>query len=219
MPIAGCVLAATARDGKMHAMSVSITRTSGVSQQFFAFATSAARDQFMRDFQRAQECVAAVDNARATCVFVSGVRGSGSCGNGLYRPTSETNDFRVLYVKEGDDDWWLEHYRDAWMLKQKEHKGSSLSWAYVSGGCALEDCGSRVWMVALSKGSPFANDQNNRIAVGDDAVVASEAKARMVRSMIYLRYVVLYTRVVFRLRASAMMPKRYSRNGAPGSSP
>jgi hypothetical protein len=92
---------------------------------------------------------AADDNARATVVFISGVRGCGFNGNGLYRRTSEMNDYRVLYVKEGDDGWWLEHCRGQWQLKQKEHKGKDLSWAKVVGECALEACGSRVWRVSL----------------------------------------------------------------------
>jgi len=46
------------------------------------------------------------------------------------------NDYRVLYVKEGDDGWWLEHCGGKWQLKQKEHKGKDLAWATVVGGCA-----------------------------------------------------------------------------------
>ena len=48
MPIAGCVCAAVARDGRPHVMSVSFPATSGVPEQFFAFASSGARDSFMQ---------------------------------------------------------------------------------------------------------------------------------------------------------------------------
>ena len=51
MPIAGCVCAAVARDGKPHVMSVSFPASSGVPEQFFAFASSGARDSFMRALQ------------------------------------------------------------------------------------------------------------------------------------------------------------------------
>jgi hypothetical protein len=51
MPIAGCVCTAVARDGRPHVMSVSFPATSGVPEQCFAFATSAARDSFMRALQ------------------------------------------------------------------------------------------------------------------------------------------------------------------------
>jgi hypothetical protein len=47
MPIAGCVCAAIARDGRPHVMSVSFPASSGVPEQFFAFASSDLRDSFM----------------------------------------------------------------------------------------------------------------------------------------------------------------------------
>jgi hypothetical protein len=51
MPIAGCVCAAVARDGRPHVMSVSFPASSGVPDQLFAFASSGARDSFMRALQ------------------------------------------------------------------------------------------------------------------------------------------------------------------------
>ena len=51
MPIAGCVCAAVARDGRPHVMSVSFPASSGVVEQCFAFASSGARDSFMRALQ------------------------------------------------------------------------------------------------------------------------------------------------------------------------
>jgi hypothetical protein len=59
MPIAGCVCTAVARDGRPHVMSVSFPATSGVPEQCFAFATSAARDSFMRALQAASVALAA----------------------------------------------------------------------------------------------------------------------------------------------------------------
>jgi hypothetical protein len=51
MPIAGCVCAAVARDGRPHVMSVSFPASSGVPEEFFAFASSGARDSFMQALQ------------------------------------------------------------------------------------------------------------------------------------------------------------------------
>ena len=50
MPIAGCVceIYLNVRDGRPHVMSVSFPASSGVPKQFLAFASSEARDLFMR---------------------------------------------------------------------------------------------------------------------------------------------------------------------------
>ena len=61
IPIAGCVCTAVARDGRPHVMSVSFPATSawsGVPEQCFAFATSAARDSFMRALHAASVAIA-----------------------------------------------------------------------------------------------------------------------------------------------------------------
>ena len=59
MPIAGCVCAAVARDGRPHVMSVSFPASSGVPEEFFAFASSGARDSFMRALQAKSAALAA----------------------------------------------------------------------------------------------------------------------------------------------------------------
>ncbi len=59
MPIAGCVCAAVARDGRPHVMYVSFPATSGVPEQCFAFPTSAALDSFMRALLAASVALAA----------------------------------------------------------------------------------------------------------------------------------------------------------------
>jgi hypothetical protein len=59
MPIAGCVCAAVARDGKPHVMSVTFPASSGVPEQIFAFAFSGARDSFMRALQAKSAAFAA----------------------------------------------------------------------------------------------------------------------------------------------------------------
>jgi hypothetical protein len=110
----------------------------------------------------------------AVPVFVSGVRGSGSKGNGLYRGAPEVQDGRGRYVKEDDDDWWLEYWAPSniWQLKQKEHKGKDLSWATVTSDSALHECGSLVWRVSVEKDAAWTDDPGIKIAVGAEALEA-----------------------------------------------
>ena len=63
LPIAGCVSAAVAHDGKMHVMSVSFPSTPGLPAQYFSFRTPIARDAFMRALQA--KSAAAHDRAAA----------------------------------------------------------------------------------------------------------------------------------------------------------
>ena len=123
---------------------------------------------------------AADGNSRATDIFISGVKGSGSPGNGLYKPQrTEICCNRIVYKKEGDDDWWLEHYGGTWQLKQRQQKGKDDCWAFAEGACALEECGSQVWQVALTAESPFVEDTGINLAVGEKAQALSpEGKAR-----------------------------------------
>jgi hypothetical protein len=65
MPTTGCVCTAVARDGRPHVLSVSFPATSGVPEQCFAFATSAARDSFMRALQAASVAAAVAAKAKA----------------------------------------------------------------------------------------------------------------------------------------------------------
>ena len=110
----------------------------------------------------------------AVPVFVSGVRGSGSKGNGLYRGAPEVRDGRGRYVKEDDDDWWLEYgaTKKIWQLKQKEHKGEDLSWAAVTSNSALHECGSLVWRGSFGKDAGWTDDPDIKIAVGAEALEA-----------------------------------------------
>ena len=110
----------------------------------------------------------------AVPVFVSGVRGSGSKGNGLYRGAPEVQDGRGRYVKEDDDDWWLEYWAPSkrWQLKQTEHKGKDLSWATVYTDRALHECGPLVWKVSVAKDAAFTDDPDIKIAVGAEALEA-----------------------------------------------
>ena len=89
------------------------------------------------------------DNARAATVFVSGATGDWAGAiNGLFTPTQEKGlDGRVVYDKCGDGSMCIEHYAGKWQVKRVSHKGKNTGFAYVTGGCALEACTSRVWRV------------------------------------------------------------------------
>ena len=112
----------------------------------------------------------------AVPVFVSGVRGSGSKGNGLYMGAPEVQDGRGRYVKEDDDDWWLEYWAPSkkWQLKQKEHKGKNVGWAMVTSDSALHKCGSLVWSVSVEKGAAWTDDPGIKIAVGAEALALAK---------------------------------------------
>ncbi len=121
----------------------------------------------------------------AVPVFLSGVRGRGSKGNGLYRGAPEVQDGRGRYVKEDDDDWWLEYWArsKSWLLKQKEHKGTNSGWAAVTSDSALHECGALVWEVSVEKGAAWTDDPDIKIVVGAEALealakVTSLAEAR-----------------------------------------
>ena len=59
LPIAGCVSAAVAHDGKMHVMFVFFPSTPGLPAQYLAFRTPSARDAFMRALQAKSAALAA----------------------------------------------------------------------------------------------------------------------------------------------------------------
>ena len=83
-------------------------------------------------------------------------------------------DGRGRYVKEDDDDWWLEYWAPSkmWQLKQKEHKGKVLCWAHVTSDSALHECGALVWTVSVDKGAAWTDDPDIKIAVGAEALEA-----------------------------------------------
>ena len=103
---------------------------------------------------KAEEAAAILkDNSNATDVFISGVKGINPKINGLYSPTQETGlDGRMLYRKSGEsgpEALCIEHYDDEgghWQVIDKSNPDGE-SYAYVEGGCALEDCCLRKWRV------------------------------------------------------------------------
>ena len=111
----------------------------------------------------------AADNARAGPVFISGAAGPRSAGiNGFYTVTEEkSSDGRVVLSKRGDASMWIEHFAGQWQVKDVSSKGTSACMASVQGGCALEDCTSRVWMVYMGK--EWEDQPSVKMATGSEA--------------------------------------------------
>ena len=81
-------------------------------------------------------------------VFISGATGPWAAAiNGPYDRTGEISDGYAVYSKRGDPSMCLEHRGERWQVKPVSNKGKSAAVAAVAGGCALEDCTSRVWRV------------------------------------------------------------------------
>ena len=111
----------------------------------------------------------AADNARAGPVFISGAAVLRSAAiNGFYTVTEEkSSDGRVVLSKRGDASMCIEHFAGAWEVLPVSSKGKDTCTAYVQGGCALEDCTSRVWRVA--NGKKFEDHSSVKMAIGSEA--------------------------------------------------
>jgi hypothetical protein len=108
-------------------------------------------------------------NARAGPVFISGATGLDAASiNGIYGVTEEKSlDGRLVLSKRGDPSMCIEHRGGQWEVKAVSGKGKDGCKAYVAGGCALEDCASRVWKVGNGKG--FDDQPSVKIATGREA--------------------------------------------------
>ena len=108
-------------------------------------------------------------NARAGPVFISGAAGLYSAAiNGFYTVTEEKScDGRVVLSKRGDASMCIEHFAGKWQVKDVSGKGKRACMASVQGGCALEDCTSRVWMVY--NGKEDEDQLSVKMATGSEA--------------------------------------------------
>ena len=102
-------------------------------------------------------------------VFISGAAGVHSAAiNGFYTVTEEkSSDGRVVLSKRGDASMCIEHFAGKWQVKDLSGKGTSAGMASVQGGCALEDCTSRVWRVL--NGKKFEDQPSVKMATGSEA--------------------------------------------------
>jgi hypothetical protein len=131
-----------------------------------------AREQRKPRPERKRMEAAPVPVPQPNDIFISGVQGVHSAINGLYSPTQETGqDGRILYRRSGergDEALCIEHFEGRWRVKNESDRGSGACRAYVEGGCALEECGSRTWQVENRFGD-FVDEPSVRIATGDAA--------------------------------------------------
>ncbi len=89
--------------------------------------------------------------------------------NGFYTVTEEkSSDGRVVLSKRGDASMCIEHLAGLWQIKPVSSKGTSAAFAIVEGGCALEDCTSRVWSVG--NGKELEDEPSVKMATGSEAV-------------------------------------------------
>jgi len=78
-------------------------------------------------------------------ILIGGATGfAGNFINGRYDPTGDADGY-VQYTKHNDDGVCMQHYAGMWEVKAMSAAGSSECYAYVTGGCALRACVSRVW--------------------------------------------------------------------------
>jgi hypothetical protein len=101
-------------------------------------------------------------------VFISGATGPKAAAiNGPYDRTGEISGGYAVYSKRGDPSMCVEHRRGYWEVKDVSLKGRAACFAYVAGGCALEECTSRVWRV--SNGKQFDDHPSLTMATGSEA--------------------------------------------------
>jgi hypothetical protein len=147
----------------MHATQLRLTLALAFRRvTLFAFAQGA-------DHAAAEARAVTDGNARAGPVFISGATGPHAAAiNGFYGVTEEKSlDGRLVLSKRGDPSTCVEHHGGQWQVKHVSNKGTILCRACVAGGCALEDCASRVWRVYDGKGY---NDQPSvKMATGSEA--------------------------------------------------
>ena len=102
-------------------------------------------------------------------VFISGAAGMYSAWiNGFYTVTEEKSRVgRVVLSKRGDASMCIEHCAGQWQVKYVSSKGTPAGLALVEGGCALEDCTSRVWIV--NNGKKREDQPSVKMATGSEA--------------------------------------------------
>jgi hypothetical protein len=81
-------------------------------------------------------------------LFISGAKGPNAAAiNGGYIRTSEVIGGYALYSKRFDPGMFMQHVVGIWQVKPVTLKNTAACYAYVAGGCAAEDCTSRMWKV------------------------------------------------------------------------
>ena len=150
------------------------------------------------DLKAADEARAiAVDNSKATDVFISGATGPNAARiNGHYVPTQETGlDGRILYLKSDFDVNYdecflddrdasaddakglmcIEHRSGDWEVKHVSQRGTAMCYACFTNGSSLETCTSRLWRAVRIVGPDqmeWRDDRNIKLVTGEKAMKA-----------------------------------------------
>ena len=143
----------------------------------------------------------AVDNSKATDVFISGATGpTAALINGHYEPTQETGlDGRILYLKSDFDVNYdeedvlddrdasadnakglmcIEHRSGDWEVKHVSQRGTALCCACFTNGSSLETCTSRLWravwidQIDQIDQMEWHDDRNIKLVSGEKAMKA-----------------------------------------------
>jgi hypothetical protein len=157
---------------RMHATQLHLTLALAFRRvTLFAFAQIATAARAVAD-----------RNARAGPTFISGAFGPHAARiNGFYVVTEEKSlDGSLVLSKRGDPSVCIEHRSGWWEVKDVSDKGRNLCWACVEGGCALEDCTSRMWRVRDREGGGFEKEDDAR-SIKMTTTGAAEANAAVVR--------------------------------------
>jgi hypothetical protein len=143
-------------------------------------AKAAAEAKAAANAKAAAEAKISAENARAVPMLISGATGKfADRVNGCFDSTQETGaDGRVLYRKRGDASVCMEHFEGKWSIKSEAEIDTSNCWAYVKGGCALEDCTSRQWTLSDGTGKGvWTNPPLMKVMTEAEAKAATNAKA------------------------------------------
>ncbi len=106
-------------------------------------------------------------------VFISGATGVlAAYINGAYDCKLEiVGGYRhLIYYKRVDPSICIEHFQERWQIKEVACKGSNTWYASIEGGCALQACTSRPWMV-------WEGQEKNDV-LGIKIVTGTEAQVR-----------------------------------------
>jgi hypothetical protein len=104
------------------------------------------------------------DNSRAEVISISTETGKLS----LFDPTGEkSSDGRVIYKNRVDPTLVIEHVGGKWQIKPVSVIGKNIRAAEVSGGCPLEACKEKVWMVL--RGDSFEEKPSMKMETGAKA--------------------------------------------------
>jgi hypothetical protein len=83
---------------------------------------------------------------RSNRIIIEGAAGVfGAKINGTYDRNFENES--EIYIKSGDENIVIEHFEDKWRVKPLSAKGQGKCYAWITGGCPLQQCSLHEWTV------------------------------------------------------------------------